>query len=56
MEKLKRDIQKNRSLYINMAIDILSNLNYNEITFIEDRVFAKKLEMCHNVNVETQTL
>lgn len=36
-----------------MAIDILSELNYNEITFVEDKAFIKKLEKCSNVDLKT---
>lgn len=53
---MENKVKKNRSLYINMAIEILTNLNYNEITFIEDRVFINKLLRSATLDIKTLDL
>ena len=53
---MENKIKKNRSLYINMCIEILTHLSYNEITFIEDRVFINKLTRSCKVDLKTLDL
>ena len=38
-----KEIKKNKKVYIDMIIDISTHLSYNELTYIEQKVFCNKL-------------
>ena len=51
-----KEIKKNKKVYIDMIIDISTHLSYNELTYIEQKVFCNKLLRSATLDIKTLDL
>ena len=51
-----KQIKNNKKLYIDMVIFISTHLSYNELTYIEQKVFCNKLLKAATIDLKTLDL